>query len=474
MWPSFPIVMAGLLVLAISPRPTATQFTASVNPIPPAALELTYKADQNKWLFVDQYAMPYERMMVQLCVSRDAAHCSLASEHVTDTCARLATLLSSPAWQAVDATPDPCLNLSRVEAFMRSEGPNSLSIENNLAALRAFDLSPPSNSSDGKVVLRVRFVYVQTLGAVSAHVHASAYEIVMRPLQDTPESVVVQTECGARGLRSPHSRLAPSLGGSVLEVVVLNNTGTSVRVCVWQCVLPYLKMPWNAPAFPANTSTARQGSCTRAPVSFSTVALSIPLINMTALTFDASRDMLLGVDRFAESIAASLLAQFGPVRVLVSLRGSTYNARQVQEVLDWTRRFRQNQAFDVVLSVNADFTLKNAPGVTRRLLQQSGIGDSFLDIVLVAATNLQTSCCLADIAKNIPKAFEASSFDFGTQTVALGEAQVESSASITERRRMEEATPEQVTRRAGNNNMSIWLPIVLVLIVAVACLLQPK
>jgi len=195
---------------------------------------------------------------------------------------------------------------------------------------------------------------------------------------------------------------------------------------------------------------------------------------MTALTFDASRDMLLGVDRFAESIAASLLAQFGPVRVLVSLRGSTYNARQVQEVLDWTRRFRQNQAFDVVLSVNADFTLKNAPGVTRRLLQQSAIGDSFLDIVLVAATNLQTSCCLADIAKNIPKAFEASSFDFGTQTVALGEAQVESSASITERRRMEEATPEQVTRRAGNNNMSIWLPIVLVLIVAVACLLQPK
>ena len=143
-------------------------------------------------------------------------------------------------------------------------------------------------------------------------------------------------------------------------------------------------------------------------------------------------------------------------------------------MLDWSRRFQQIQAFDFVQSVNTGFTLRNAPGLKRCLLQQSGTEDVLLDIVLVVDTNTQTSCCLAETAKKIPQEFAESSFDFGTQMVKFGEPQIEASASVTERRKVEETTQEQVTRRASNNNMSIWLPIVLVLIVALACFLQPK
>ena len=80
---------------------------------------------------------------------------------------------------------------------------------------------------------------------------------------------------------------------------------------------------------------------------------------MNAFTFDLSREILLGVDRLAELMAAELLHRFGPVRVLISLRGSTYNARQVQEVLDWARGFQRQQDYDFVQTVNTAFNLKN-------------------------------------------------------------------------------------------------------------------
>jgi len=458
-----------LCAIAMLAWPATTQFTASTNPIPHATLDMTYKVDRNVWLFVDKYAVPYERMLVQLCVARDASSCSLASVHASDTCVSLGAQLSSPAWRAVDAVPDPCLALSRVNASMRSEPPNSLALDNDFAALRAFDvspdLSPAVNSSS--IVMRVRFVYIQNLGSDSAHVHSSGYEIVMRPLQDTPGSVVVQSECGARGFRAPHSRLAPALGGSILEVVVLDDSGTPSRVCVWQCQLPYLKMPWNAPPLAASTQTnanassASSAACVKAPSSFSTTAMTIPILQVNAITFDKSRDILVGVDNLAERMAAMLLARFGPVRVLISLRGSTYNARQVQEVLDWSRSFQRLQAYDFVETVNRDFTLKNTTS-GRRLLQESDTQDMMLDVVIVADVNAQTQCCLAKTAQEIPGQFDNSSFDFGTQTVTFGTPQVETTSTTIERRRQETVTMEHVTRRSDNNGISIWLPILLV------------
>ena len=478
MRPTLTSVLGALCAIAMAAWPATTEFTASTNPIPYAALDMTYKADRNVWLFVDKFAVPYERMLVQLCVARDASSCSLASVHVSDTCASLSALaqFSSPSWRAVDARQDPCLDLSRVNASMRSEPPNSLALDNDFVALRAFDVSPDrspaQNTSNGSIVLRVRFVYIQNLGPDSAHVHSLAYEIEMCPLQDSPGSVVVQSECGARGLRAPHSRLSPALGGSIIEVVVLDNSGTPARVCMWQCQLPYLKMPWNALPLTANTNdSSYRAVCVKAPSSFTTTALTIPMLQVNAITFDKSQDILVGVDSLAERMAAMLLARFGPVRVLISLRGSTYNARQVQEVLDWSRSFQRLQAYDFVETVNRDFTLKNATS-RRRLLQESDAQDMMLDVVIVADVNPQTQCCLGTTANQIPRQFDNSSFDFGVQIVTFGTPQVESTSTTTQRQNQETVTMEQVTRRSDNNSMHIWLPIVLVVILLAVCFTQ--
>ena len=476
-----------LSVVALCTTPAASQFALSTNPIPHAALDLTYKADRNQWLFVDKYAVPYERMLVQLCVARNASGCSLASVHATASCASLGEQLASPGWRAVDARADPCLGLARVNASMRSDPPNGLALDNNFSALRVFDLSPPRNQSDGSIVLRVRFVYVQSLGTSSAHVHSSGYQLVMRPLQDTPESVVVQTECSARGLRAPHSRLAPALGGSILEVVVLNNSGTPARVCTWQCALPYLKMPWNAPPLLVNVSASTSASaaftasCVRAPASFTAVAMTIPLLGVEALTFDLSRDILLGVDSLAELLAADLRARFGPVRVLISLRDSEYNSRQVQEVLDWVRGFQRLSEYNVVVKANTAFNLKPARTANRRLLQasnESGAGGAggahtaMLDVVLVAGINTQTECCLAASAAEFPQKLK--SYDLGTQTAQFGEAQVETTAVATRKPQEVPMTQDQTSRRKSDDGSSIWAPILIVVVLLAAFIFLQK
>jgi len=335
----------------------------------------------------------------------------------------------------------------------------------------------------GSIVLHVRFVYVQSLGTSSAHVHSSGYQLVMRPLQDTPESVVVQTECSARGLRAPHSRLAPALGGSILEVVVLNNSGTPTRVCTWQCALPYLKMPWNAPPLQVNVSasTAFTASCARAPASFAAVALTIPLLGVDVFTFDLAAEILLGVDRLAELMAADLRARFGPVRVLISLRESEYNTRQVQEVLDWVRGFQRLPEYNVVASVNAAYSLKNTATANRRLLQasnESGAGGAggahtaMLDVVLVAGINTQTECCLAASAAEFPQKLK--SYDLGTQTAQFGEAQVETTAVATRKPQEVPMTQDQTSRRKSDDGSSVWAPILIVVVLLAAFIFLQK
>jgi len=482
MRPAQSSLLVVLSVLALYTTPAASQFAVSTNPIPHAALDLMYKADRNQWLFVDKYAVPYERMLVQLCVGRNASACSLASVHASGLCESLGEQLAGPGWRAVDAPADPCLGLARVNASMRSDPPNGLALDNNFSALRAFDLSQANNQSDGSIVLRVRFVYVQSLGTSSAHVHSSGYELVMRPLQDTPESVVVQTECSARGLRAPHSHLAPALGGSILEVVVLNNSGTPTRVCMWQCALPYLKMPWNAPPLVVNVSAspgasaAFTASCARAPASFAAVALTIPLLGVDLFSFDVAAEILLGVDRLAELMAADLLARFGPVRVLISLRDSEYNTRRVQEVLDWIRSFQRLPEYNVVATVNTAFDLKNAATANRRLLQasnESGAHTAMLDVVLVAGINTQTLCCLADSALEFPQKLK--SHDLGTQTAHFEQSQVEVTVVVKQKMREQPITQDQTSRRKNHDISSILVPIlIVVLLVGVFICLQKK
>jgi len=113
---------------------------------------------------------------------------------------------------------------------MGSEAPNALVLANNFALLRPYDMR---NASNGSVALHVRFVYVQSLGPGAAHVHATGYELEMRPLQDTPLAMLVQSECRARGFGAPHLHHVPALGGSLLHVVLVNVSGASApeRVC---------------------------------------------------------------------------------------------------------------------------------------------------------------------------------------------------------------------------------------------------
>ena len=59
-------LLAGVVLLGV---PARAQFAPSVNPIPFAALRISYKNLLNAWEFVDRFVMPYERTVVLLCAA---------------------------------------------------------------------------------------------------------------------------------------------------------------------------------------------------------------------------------------------------------------------------------------------------------------------------------------------------------------------------------------------------------------------
>jgi len=191
-------MLCALCLLALV-APASSLFPPSVNPIPLAALQITYKSVRNAWEFVDRYAMPYERMVVLLCAAPASSACGLAELEFTGTCAALAEhpVLAAAAWRNVDLAPDACLRAPVINASMRSAPPNRLLIDNNFTALRRFDTT--NSSADGGIALRVRFVYLQGLAGDAVHLRSAGYSLELAPLQDAPHAVHVQTECSARG-----------------------------------------------------------------------------------------------------------------------------------------------------------------------------------------------------------------------------------------------------------------------------------
>jgi len=472
-----PPLLLRAAVLSVMLRASAVQFVPVTNPIPLAALELTYKAARNEWLLVDRFAMPYERLLVKVCVARDAAMCDLALVHATASCAELAAhpSLAAPGWRSVDTSADACLRLpSAAGSGMRIEAPNALVLANNFALLRPFDMR---NASDGSVALRVRFVYVQGLGADAAHVHAAGYDIEMQALQDTPLAVLVQSECRARGFGAPHSHLAPALGGSLLHVVLVNVTGASApeRVCAWQCVPPFLKMPWNAPAIrldDASSSSPAAAACVRAPVSMNSVALSFEMLGYFSGDIAASRQVLLGIDSLAVRMAAELSGRFGPVQVLLSLRGSVYNARQVQEIGAWVRAFNRVESMDFVETRNSAFALASPPAGpnagTRRLLQQSTtttLTRITVDAVIVAPSSPDASCCLAGSAAQVTGDATPADYDFGTNVQSFDTPQVEYTQSVVRRTEFVSVQVQERKKTSSSDAVLFWLPILLILFV---------
>ena len=439
------LLRAACLLVARVP-PASAQFAVSVNPIPLAALHISYQSALNEWEFVDRFALPYDRMAVLLCAAPATSACDLADVHFTGTCAELAAhpVLASSAWRSVGASPDECLPAPVLNASLRSGlrsvPPNALRLANNFTALRRFDTAQAhaahadagnGSAGTGGIELRVRFVHLQSLGRDAVHVRSSGYSLVMAPLQDAPSGVHVQSECGARGFSAPNTALPPALGGAVLEVYLATVAGRAERLCLWHCELPYTKMPWNAPALSA-ARPSTTGQCKLTPASFTAVGLSF-VVRYPAnesLRVD-SQQLLFGLDRMAEDMAASLSPRFGELSVLLSMRNSSANPREVHAVSGWVRAFSARDGFDFEARDNADFSLQAAPQLRRRLLAQDSSA-FVVDGLVVSGRTDDAACCMADAAVAAQQSLEMSVYDFDIPVSSLDTPQISTVIFVTQ------------------------------------------
>ena len=482
--PTIQRVLFAIGVMAFLSSPCAAQFAVSQNPIPPAALHLTYKTTSNMWEFVDSFAMPYDDMHVLLCVAQEALACDLAGVSFSGTCADLAShpVISSGAWRSIDDTPDACLQRPIVQAAMHSESPNKLFVNNSFTSLQRFHTGA-STVDNSTIVLRVQFVYLKRIGEGAVHVLSNGYQLVFEPLSDTTRPVLVRSECSARGFSAPGMQLPPSLGGAVMVVEVNEISGE--RMCTWQCQLPYVKMPWNAAAFTATSSTA--ASCVATPESFAAVALSFVIQYPSTLQMQFnSKQMLLGLDDLAVKMADAMRARFGLVRVLLSSRGSTVNRRQVGEILTWVRNTNTLDGVSSVITNNPLFSLRPLSRPLRRLLAENenvtdteSLDDFVVDVVIVAEQSEEANCCLVEGSVAAQQELNASEFDFGMLVTSFDPPEVETSAIVTFRKN--NTLPHAETLQSPpiptqHNEFPWWFwPLILVcfLMFICICLFQP-
>ena len=159
------LVLTALCVGACGVPPASSQFAPSENPIPRADLHISYQSALNQWEFVDQFAMPYERMAVLLCAAPPSSTCDLSTITFTGTCDELSAhpVFAASAWRLVGAAPDACLRAPALDASMHAVPPNKLLLDNNFAALGQFDTvergpdSASGTNSTRSIALRVRF-----------------------------------------------------------------------------------------------------------------------------------------------------------------------------------------------------------------------------------------------------------------------------------------------------------------------------
>jgi hypothetical protein len=483
-------LLAGVVLLGV---PARAQFAPSVNPIPLAALQISYRSLLNAWEFVDRFAMPYERTVVLLCAAPAASACGLRDLEYTGPCAGLAAhpVLAAAAWRNVGA-PDACLRTPAVNASMRGASRNRLLIDNNFTALRRFDATPRAANASGAAIasdagaieLRVRFVYLQGLAGDAVHLRSAGYALAMAPLQAAPNAVHVRSECSARGLFAPDSHLPPALGGGVLEVQLATVLGEAQRLCTWQCELPFVKMPWNDPAL-SETRRTSSGRCAATPASFTAVALSFAVrfpANQT-LRFDSAR-MLLGIDRIAEDMAAALAPRFGELAVLLSLRNSSVNTRDVGGVLEWARDVNARLGFSLEARDNPDFGLgrdlaapvSNAGGARRLLQAPAGVtGATYnvlvVDGVIVSPRNDVATCCLADDAVAAQRSLPAGKYDLDDANSVVEPAQVQTTLFVTQNSYEQEyVEPTPSAQTEGSSGWILFLLFcVLVVLVCLCC-----
>jgi len=472
------LVLTALCVGACGVPPASSQFAPSENPIPRAVLQISYQSALNQWEFVDQFAMPYERMAVLLCAAPPSSTCDLSEITFSGTCDELSAhpVFAASAWRQVGAAPDACLRAPALNASMHAVPPNQLLLDNDFAALGQFDTvergpdSANGTNSTRSIALRVRFVYLQALGSSAVRVYSAGYALTMSPLRDNLHAVHVQRECGARGFSAPGSHLPTSQGGATLQVHETLLLGRAERLCIWSCELPYIKMPWNAPALTAARPSAT-GRCVLTPESFTAVSLSF------AVRFDAnqslrldSQQMLLGIDRMAEDMTAALVPRFGDLSVLLSMRNSSVNPHEVNDITAWVRSFNARNNFDVAAQDNPDYNLQDVVPLRRRLLQDNSNGATtvvIIDGVVVAKRTDEAACCLGGAAVEAQQKLEPSAYDLDMGVSGLDKAQINSVVFVTQNNVYADKVVITASEETSSE-LSPWI-FVLVVVVVLAC-----
>lgn len=332
MSPDARLVLCAVLLGCLAPRVRSDPF-APVEAAGPASPKemLTYSANIDAWVFVDFFAGIHDRMFVQVCAGPVLA-CPSQPFAIFGNCSELTQADAGSAWRSVERLAHDCPR-EPVSAQMRAEMPNRIVIANRVAEMQQY--AQAHNATDGSTLVRVRIVYETFLDRASdvRHMRANAYDVLLVPVPTLMAGVLVQTECGARGLTSPVADLAPALGGSIMAVYPRNVSELSTRLCAWSCAFPFAKQPWNAQAFGVGVDRRTVTAGCRALSGTATVVSSSFVLATRLSPFaSAARSLYLlsELDTMAARVQDTLRAPGESLLVLFGLRHSVYNIMSLQ------------------------------------------------------------------------------------------------------------------------------------------------
>jgi len=302
--------------------------------IPETRLQFTDSVDfdvvSNSWVLPFQQVTEFTAIIPQLCHPDHHDECasSISTQNIMD-CETVQTHLENKHWvgssllqydnQSCPILHDPNLDIS-VEQTVYVTHPPALRIKKNTDILESF--SSTQGNSTYSILVRALFIKEETNSLYQVHqVHKL---LTLKVFDNVGGTLSVQHECRHRGLAAPPL--------SILAVVI---DALGDHVCIWQCPLSHVRVPFNtAPPLATKMNTSDR-VCMPLPDTFTAVQIQFNIyvqvsstgVPMLTQAFYDDLNDLASLMEYDASLA------WGDTMVILTVEGAVYGKTSIDEIL---------------------------------------------------------------------------------------------------------------------------------------------
>lgn len=282
------------------------------------------------WMLPFLHVTDFTAIIPQVChaAHHDACASSITTQNIMD-CGTLQTHLQSTHWVgsphlqydnlSCPVLHDPTLDISVAQAVYVTHPP-ALRIKKNTDFLQMFTAT---NTTDSYTIL-VRALIIKEHTNALYEVHQVHKQLTLQIFDNVGAVLSVQHECRHRGLAPPPL--------SILAVVI---DALGDHVCIWQCPLSHVRVPFNtAPPLATKMNTSKR-ICMPLPDTFTAVQIQFNIyvqvsstgVPMLTQAFYDDLNDLASLMEYDASLA------WGDTMVILTVEGAVYGKTSIDEIL---------------------------------------------------------------------------------------------------------------------------------------------